>query len=235
MLTFLQFISDAMVPGVSPGIHTEDSFFSQVKKTLDELSSIDIVCYTASKQKVYKDIVDILNTSKDTKNLKKSDIILVDRMGKQYSISIKNDKSDYWQSADTYLGKQARQIIDDCVSSKRCSLTVHDGIYKLEPCVAMKLSRAQMKDVMFGSDILPDGCVLCRTFTDDDFSIVNSKLYINCSEIITSVKDVLGTQYEPWLFIRSEQGRYSKDIGLRGLRVLAAYKRRIQSQSVLKL
>ncbi len=88
------------------------------------MSSIDIVCYTASKQKVYKDIVDILNTSKDTKNLKKSDVILIDKMGKQYSISIKNDKSDYWQSADTYLGKQARQIIDDCVSSKRCSLPI---------------------------------------------------------------------------------------------------------------
>ena len=56
--------------------------------------------------------VEAISAGTDTSGRKKSDVNLIDYKGKVYPISIKKDDAEYWESADSYFGQEAKTIID---------------------------------------------------------------------------------------------------------------------------
>ena len=236
-LSFKQFLAEGMVPGISPGTENESVILDAIRSHLDKVSPLTIILQSATKKKVYRDITDVLDRSKDTRNRKKADFVLISKDMKEYPISLKNDKADFWESCDGLMGAKARKIIDRLVSKGKIQLNYDKDTenYSIDPHVALKATPEEASAVMFGTDILPKGAVIKRTFSPDDFVLDNDTLTISCTEVITSVNDVTDTYMEPWFFIRSEQGRNVVPLGYRGLRCLAAYKRRIDTDKILKI
>lgn len=237
LISFKQFLSEGMVLGVSPGTDNELTILEALRTHLDEKSPLTVAFVSANRKKVYKDVVDVLDRSKDTRNRKKADFVLINSNGKEYPISLKSDKADFWESADSLMGAKARKIVDKLVAKGKIELIFDKatGNYSIEPQVAIKATPEQAAAVMFGDDILPKGAVIKRTFVPEDFVLEGDTLKITCSEIITSLEDVQGTYMEPWFYIRSEQGRNVIPIGYRGLRCLAAYHRRVDTDKILKI
>lgn len=235
LLSFSKFITESMVPGVSPGIANEQHLLGFLRGLLANSGPLTLRFVSPDKEKVLEEIVGISDVSGSTSGNKKADFILIDKSGNEYPISLKNDKAGNWASADTILGKKARKVIDELVAQKKITLSLDKvtGNYSVSPSFAKKLTPTEAAEVMFGSDILPKGFVICRTFTDEDFIQNGSDVTINCSSIITSVADVKGTMYEPYLFVRSAAQRNSLSLGYKGLRVLAVYKLRTTVSSCL--
>lgn len=235
MKSFKQFIAESMVPGVSPGIDNEKYIISRLSGLLANSTPVTLRFVSPFKEKVLENIVGVSDVSNITAGNKKADFILTDKKGNEYPISLKNDKAGNWASADTILGPTARKVIDDLVSQKKVTLSLdkESGNYSVSPPFAKKLSPALASQVMFGSDILPNGFVVCRTFSDEDFVQKGNVLTINCSSIIESIADVKNTNYEPYLFVRSAASRNSLALGYKGLRVLAVYRLRTTVSSCL--
>jgi len=235
MKSFKQFLAESMVPGVSPGVANEQHILGFLSGLLSKSAPVTLRFISPDKEKVLEEIVGVEDVSSSTANNKKADFILIDKSGNGYPISLKNDKAGNWASADTILGPTARKVIDDLVSQKKITLSLDKttGNYSVSPSFAKKLTPALAAQVMFGSDILPNGFVVCRTFSDEDFIQEGNVLTINCSSIIESVADVKGTMYEPYLFVRSAAQRNSLALGYKGLRVLAVYKLRTTVSSCL--
>lgn len=163
----------------------------------------------------------------DTVGRKKADVILIDHKNTQYPISIKKDNAETWESADKYFGKEAEKIVDNLVS-KGTVRVVNQGSYvTLEPNVAVKATQKEKKDVIFGSDILPNGFVLTRTFSEGDFTLEDSNLIITVSNIITNLNNVPENK-DVYFLIRNDKTRRSVR-KYPGLRVLAVYKKRLNN------
>lgn len=235
MKSFREFISESMVPGVSPGVSNEKHILDFLRGRLSPSAPITLRFVSADKVKVLEEIVGVIDVSNITASNKKADFILIDKSGNEYPISLKNDKAGNWASADSILGGKARDVLDDLVRQKKVKLTLDKatGNFSVAPSFATKLSSADAKLVMFGSDLMPNGFIVCKTFTDDDFVQDDNGITINCSTIITSVADVKNTMYEPYLFVRSASNRNCLSLGYKGLRVLAVYKLRTTVSSCL--
>jgi hypothetical protein len=163
----------------------------------------------------------------DTKNRKKADIIINTTDGLQVPISIKKDSAEYWESADSLFGERARIELDSAISKGSVELTVDEnGLYKVFPSIAVEPTIEEKIDVVFGSDILGAGAVITKTFLEKDFTINDDTLIIAASSVITDISDVIGTDKDVLFLIRNDSTRNSK-IGYKGLRVLAAYRKRI--------
>ena len=235
ILSFKDFMAESMVPGVSPGTANEQHILGFLRGLLAPSTPVTLRFVSPDKTKVLEDIIGVSDVSMLTGDNKKADFILIDSRGNEYPISLKNDKAGNWASADGILGKKARQVIDELVAQKKVKLSLDKitGNYSVSPSFAKKLTPTEASAVMFGSDILPKGFVICRTFTDEDFVMGKNDVTINCSSIITSVADVKETMYEPYLFVRSATTRNSLALGYKGLRVLAVYKLRTTVSSCL--
>jgi hypothetical protein len=167
----------------------------------------------------------------DTSNRKKADIRLTDSKGKIYPISIKKDDAETWESADSYFSKDAKNIIDKAIKANKTKLVNQGSYFTLEPNIAVTATTKEKKDVVFGSDLSPDGCVITKTFTSRSFDLKGDTLTIDCSNIITEMKDVKGDK-DVYFLIRNDKTRKS----IReypGIRILAAYKKRINKNVVI--
>ena len=100
------------------------------------------------------------------------------------------------------------------------------GYYNISPNIAVKATPEETVDSVFGSDLLGNGAVIKKTFTDADFSYDEAKntLVIDSTYIITDLSHVTG-DYEVWFLIRNDKTRKSVP-GWPGIRVLAAYEKR---------
>lgn len=225
-----------------PGTDNEKFLIDRIKARLRTNGfPTDIYFKSEDKEIKYEDIVGVIDCSRDTASRSKSDIYLVQLKDKKQiniPISIKSSNADYWESAQSYWGNQARIHIDALVESGKIKLTKkRDGYYEIDPQIAVKASEKESADVIFGSDILPLGCVIKNTFTENDFSFgkTSNSLQVNVQKIITSVNDVKGTEDEVWFFCRRDPGRNCVALGYNGIRILAACKRRIDTDSILKI
>lgn len=171
----------------------------------------------------------------DTAGRKKSDVNIISA-GKSVPISIKKDNAENWESADSYWGATARQFVDYAVKQKLAKLVKEGTVYKLEPNLAVKASKDEKENTVFGSDILPgNGAVIKKTFSKEDFRYDAKKetLTISVSEIMRTLADVTGPS-DVWFLIRNDKTRLGSQIGYPGLRVLAVYQSRV-NQNVVKL
>lgn len=161
----------------------------------------------------------------DTAGRKKADVVLEDVFGKEYPISIKKDDAETWESADSYFGKEAEKIIDKAVKSGVTKVMSHGSYFTLEPNIAVEATMEEKRDVVFGSDLEGKGSVVTKTFNSRSFEEAEDLIVVDCSHVITSMKDVKGDK-DVYFLIRNDKTRKSVK-KYPGIRVLAAYAKRI--------
>lgn len=213
---------------MSGGLDNEDSLRQAVDSAISESGTpITVKFVGGGKDFVVEEVIDAKDAGSDTKGRKKSDLNLITKSG-TVPISIKKDNAQYWESADTYWGETAAGHIEDLVGSGKIEMVDKGGYYNVLPNFAVRASPQERVDVVFGSDILGNGVVVKRTFSPNDFSYDTEKnmLIVSVSEIVADVSDLDGSPMDVWFLVRNDKTRNSVP-GYRGIRVLAAYEKRI--------
>jgi hypothetical protein len=207
-----------------------DSEFTLIKMINDALEDgpLNVVFTSGSKKFTIPNAVRAEGAGSDTKGRKKSDVNVFDTDGNVYPLSLKKDKAEMWESADSYYGDKMKKIVDRELKAGNIRVEPHPkvrSVFTITPNLAVKASAQEVKNVVFGSDILPNGAVLEKTFTgkykiDGD----TESVIIDVSHIITSPRELKGN-YEVYFLIRNDSSRKGSKIP--GLRVLAVKKTRI--------
>ena len=144
----------------------------------------------------------------DTSNRKKADVILQGE--RDYPISLKQKNAQYWESADSYAGITAKNIIDKAIKEGKTQLVsvgVED-IVKLTKELAYKANKRQVRQVVFGSDILRKGCVIHETFSRDIRYTVSKGgwIEIKVSKVFKTTSDVENDpEHAVWFLIRNDR------------------------------
>lgn len=164
----------------------------------------------------------------DTKDRKKSDVNVIDKDGNVYPLSLKKDKAEMWESADSYWGDTMKKIVEREQKAGTVKVEPHPkvrSVFMLTPNLAVKANSKELNNVVFGNDILPNGCVLEKTF-NGKYKVdgETETVIIDVTKIITSPRDLKG-EYEVYFLIRNDSSRKGSKIP--GLRVLAVKKSRI--------
>lgn len=210
------------------GIHNEYVIANIINDLYQAIGQPLNIRFVDSRGKTFEcfNVTSASHVGKVTKDRKKADIIIHGDV--DYPVSLKTTNAEFWESSDTYMGPKAKEIIDELVETGELELIeIKPGIYKPSKAIVFKANEAEARDVIFGNDILPNGAVIINDFVDskkieylDDGTVVIPVKYI-----ITSLNDV-PEEYEPWFIITHSSSRNSRVIGIRGIRVQAAYKKR---------
>ena len=207
----------------SAGLANEHTLFKMIEQ-ITASGPMHVVFKAGSKEYRVENVVGYRDAGRDTGGRKKADIVLITKDNKEYPISLKKDKAEMWESADSYWSAEAKKIVDAEVKKGNVTIDAFKNVYKLTPNLAKKASSGEAKAVVFGNDILPNGCVIEKTF-NGRYEIVDDTAYITATKIITSLSDLKG-EYEIWFLIRNDSSRKGSKI-YPGLRVLAVKKTRI--------
>jgi hypothetical protein len=175
----------------------------------------------------------------DTADRKKADVIITCK-DNEFKLSLKKESAQYWESADSYFGEIADEIITRLLAYDKISLlptTKIDGygnpVMKLSNEIAVKATPEEAYDVIFGSDLLlGNSAVLKQTFTDECFSIQNDMIDISCDTVITQLSEVDPSQ-EVYFLIRNDSTRRRPKHMYPGIRVVAAYRSRISQKTLI--
>lgn len=194
-------------------------------------TGIDVIFKATNKTFTVLNCVKAEQVGGDTAGRKKADIRLIDHKGNIYPISIKKDDAETWESADSYFSDEAKIIIENAIKNKKTRLIDQGTYFTIEPNLAVKATIKEKQDVVFGSDLQPNGCVITKTFTANSFKLKNDKLIIHCSNIIRTMQDVKGDK-DVYFLIRNDKTRKSiKEYP--GIRILAAYEKRINKNVIV--
>ena len=223
------------------GLKNEQHLIQKINQFIKEVGPLDITFVGDNKKSLTAtSVTEARGAGQDTKGRKKSDVNLMSE-GKLIPISIKSRSADYWESADTLLGPTADKIITHLKNKKLVTLTPQDSFtprdnttkggtpkgtqrVKISPEVAMKLSKKNVLDVVFGSDILAQGGgVVKETFEDEHYVLKANNLTVTADVIIKAIEDI-PDRMQPYLHIRNAPDR---NRGLYpGTKVQASYFRR---------
>ena len=206
------------------GLKNEQHLIQKINQFIKEVGPLDITFVGDNKKSLTATgVTEARDVGKDVKGRKKSDVNLMSE-GKVIPISIKSRKADYWESADTLLGPTADKIITHLKNKKLVTLTPIDAVtpqdntkrggtpkgtqkVKISPEVAMKLSKKNVLDVVFGSDILAQGGgVVKETFEDEHYVLKANNLTVTADVIIKTIEDI-PDRMQPYLHIRNSEGR----------------------------
>lgn len=215
--------------GQSAGLGNESILVDAVNNHIHEFGPVDVEFLgPGAGSFLVKGVTAAEGAGSDTKGRKKSDVNLVAASGK-IPISVKKDNAVYWESADTFYGPRAATKIDELLESGEIEIIDKGGYYNISPNIAIAATPQETKDVVFGNDILGNGAVIKKTFTSGAFSYDQAKntLVVQSTYVITDISHVTG-DYSVWFFIRNDKTRKSVP-GYPGIRVLAAYEKRINS------
>tara|TARA_R110000851_G_scaffold17372_2_gene55181 strand:+ start:1030 stop:1995 length:966 start_codon:yes stop_codon:yes gene_type:complete len=174
----------------------------------------------------------------DTSGRKKADVVLHTDSGLK-RVSLKKGNAEYWESADTYFGRQADSIITALVNIDELELfplgktnSAGDEFVKLSCEVAVDATPDEVIDIVFGNDLLgPDGAILKQTFSPDDFQLDHTSLTVKCSVVITGVTDIPEHMY-PYFLVRNDSSRGRPKYMYPGIRATAIYKKRINNTTI---
>lgn len=174
---------------------------------------------------------------RDTSDRKKADFILESNT-KSYPVSLKKNSAMYWESSDKYAAKTASKAINDLLKAPKPKIELQfnpnkgrRGVYSISPNIAWKASDKEKKDVVFGSDILPNGCVIQADFTSRSlvYNEEDGFYDVKVTSIITNLSEVRG-EHDVWFLVRQDSTRDNQELGYPGLRILAAFESRINSK-----
>lgn len=222
----------------SAGVDNEVMMVQEIKNAIKDSDNNSITLIFKHGGSMFKltDVTEVIGAGADTAGRKKSDVNIISK-GKTIPISLKKDNAENWESADSYWGEKARQYVDFAVEKGDVKLEQEGKIFKITPNLAVKSTKEEKTNVVFGSDILPGkGAVIKKTFSKEDFKFDGKKniLFITVTEIIRTLSDIEGSPSDVWFLIRNDRTRLGSPIGYPGLRVLAVYASRV-NQNVKKL
>jgi hypothetical protein len=207
----------------SAGIENEQTLVDNINKYTTN-NPINIRFFDNNIEYIITNVISASGVGTSTAGRKKADVKIHTLYG-EYNISLKKDNAEYWESADTLFRTQAERHINELKNSNKIEIKQHElGYFTITPNIAIKATPEQVKDVVFGSDILNCGAVITRTFNSNDFLFLDNQLTISCSSIITS-PDNIPEDKQVWFLIRNDKTRTSGVY--RGLRVLASYEKRL--------
>ncbi len=209
----------------SAGIDNENFLINRIKDFMkSKAKNINVLFRTKIKEYFIEQVKNVFSVGRNTKDRKKADIVIVDHEGNRFPISVKKVDAQYWESADRYYRDKAKNILTKAINDGKTKLFPHpkkNGIFVLKPEVAVAATPKEKIDVVFGSDILPNGAVITQTFTNNVFhwNDKNDTLEIECKHIITKPNEVRG-KYDVWFLIRNDSTRKSIP-DFPGLRIVA--------------
>jgi len=223
----------------SAGLRNEQHLIQKINQFVKEVGPLDITFVGDNKKSITaKGVTEARGAGTDTKGRKKSDVNLVSK-DQLIPVSIKSRTADYWESADTLFGPLADKIITNLLKKDLVTLTPIEAFRKkdnkqkvrINPEVAMKLSKSQVLDVVFGSDILAQGGgIVKESFEDEHYVLKANNLTVTADTVIKDVEDI-PERMQPYLHIRNAHDR---NRGLYpGTKVQAAYYRRVQNALIV--
>ena len=161
-------------------------------------------------------------TGKDVAERKKADVVLHSAT-QSLPISLKKLDAETWESADTFFGAKARQIIDKLVKDKVITLRKLEGDngYALSKEIVVEPTEDEAMNAVFGSDLKPYGGIVIQTFKPEHFVQDGNNVMVHAHAVIKTKKDIPESHLMVWL-IRNNAGRLSKSLGIRGLRPMAS-------------
>jgi len=209
----------------SAGLDNEDTLINNINAFVKN-GSMNIKFIAGRKSFVIEDVVKAIEMGRDTSGRKKSDVNLKTKNGSIIPLSLKKDGAEMWESADSYYASRAKSIIDSLVKKGKVKLE-GTAIKKITPNVAIKATKEEAKDVVFGSDLLGKGAVLYRTWKQSDFKVTDDgNLEITTSKIYRNQREVEAGDHSVYFLIRNDSSRKGSKI-YPGIRVLAVGKTRI--------
>lgn len=217
----------------SAGVENEVMLVEEINRAVKDSDDKIITVIFKEGGKTFKisDVTKAISAGADTAGRKKSDVNIISGK-KTIPISLKKDNAENWESADSYWGEIARQYVDVAVENGDVELEQEGKVYKIQPNLAIKSTKDEKINVVFGSDILSGkGAVLKKTFSKPDFKFDGKKntLTISVTEIIRNLSDIEGSPSDVWFLIRNDKTRLGSPIGYPGLRVLAVYASRVNN------
>jgi hypothetical protein len=220
----------------SAGVANETNLVQAINFMINQYGVIDILFTDGKHKYLVKEAKLAKRVGEDTAGRKKSDLNIQDEKGKLFPISLKKDNAEYWESADSFWRENAKHFLDKAVKEGKVQVnSLTGGVIKITPNIGIEATVQESKDVIFGTDILPNkGAVITRTFEGGDFRYTgdNNTLTIEVSSVITKLSEVPESK-TVWFLIRNDSTRKSIP-GYPGTRALAAYKSRITG-NVIKI
>ena len=182
-----------------------------------------------------KDVINCKHSGTDTKGRKKADVILVCKGGKEVPISIKQDNAEMWESSDSYFGDYVRDIFErlDLLAQVDYKKTVWNGKgegynWALEKGSEFKVKvndRQIVKDVCFGNDILGNGFIVQKTFSESPLELKSSDGEVRTftcpvTFLAMTVDEIINSDHCVYVVCRNNAGRANATMGYRGLRII---------------
>jgi hypothetical protein len=220
----------------SAGLENEQHLIDTINKFVNQVGPLTLTFIGDNGSKVTaKNVTQAIGVGKDIASRKKSDVNVMSN-GKLLPISIKKSNAEYWESADTFFGDQADQIVDKLTASGAVTLTpiekqTPDGRQKvsIKPEVAVKATDEQSLDVVFGSDILAGGgAVVKDTFSDEHYTLKGNHLTVTADLVIAKPEDI-PENMKVYFLIRNDSSRNRPGSKYPGLRVLGSYASRVKN------
>jgi len=219
----------------SAGLGNEETFINSINKAIKQAGGSIDVCLIGKNNVKFtaKEVTKAVEMGRQTSGGAKSDVDLIG--AEVYKISLKQDNAEMWESADTRYGAFIKGKIEE--AQRKGSVTLEPvldvtgkpktnggkTVVKLVPESKIKISDAEQKSVVFGSDIKEGkGAVVKKTFSQNDFVYENDCLNISCTKVFRKLSDVKAAGETPTILIRSDASRNSKELGIPGLRIIVS-------------
>mgnify|MGYP000332903781 CR=1 FL=1 len=227
--------------GQSAGLGNEQSFIDAVNGVVEAAGEPVDINFIGSNGVTWsvKGVQSARGVGSDTGGRKKADVVLATANGAK-GVSLKKGNAEYWESADTYFGKEADEIIGKLVAKGKLELiplgknnTAGKEFMKLSREIAVRATPQETIDIVFGSDLQgQNGAILKQTFTRDDFVMNGNQVTVNCKIVIVDVPDV-PEDMEVFFLIRNDSSRGRPKYKYPGVRSTAVYKKRLNGPTLV--
>lgn len=206
--------------GGSAGLGNESFLVNKINSTIDELdSTITVIFKSKGKTVKYNKVNKAEEAGRETSGNRKSDVRIYSGDKVIGNLSLKQENASMWESADKRYKELMQKLVIKLKSKSYKNLglakTDREGIYRLyNPLTKTEyggiiitgLDKTELNSIVFGSDV-PKTVVVKETFDESDFSLNGTTLTVTVNDLLTDVKDIEGTKYEPILVIRHDVTR----------------------------
>jgi len=224
--------------GGSAGLGNESFLANKINQTVEEVGPITVVFKSKGKTIKYNKVDAAEEAGRDTAGGKKSDIRLLSNGKVIGNLSLKQENASMWESADKRYKDLMIKLVNRLINKPYANLGLAQSdkkdIYRLyNPktdeeyggIIITGLDKSDINSIVFGTDT-PKTVVVKETFDESDFSLSGNVLTVTVHDLLTDIKDIEGSKYEPILVIRHDSTRtatyglrpivYNKDFAYKG-------------------
>lgn len=224
--------------GGSAGLGNESFLANKINQTVDEVGPINVIFKSKGKTIKYNKVSKAEEVGRDTKGGKKSDIKLLSGEKVVANLSLKQENAGIWESADSRYKDLMVKLVNRLIKKPYANLGLAKSdkkdIYRLyNPktkqeyggIIITGLDKSDVSSIVFGTDN-PKTVVVKETFDDSDFELKGNTLTVTVHDLLTDIKDIEGSKYEPILVVRHDSTRtatyglrpivYNKDFAYKG-------------------